>query len=147
MERPSCKTYFAVLFDIDIEKNAHLIKEGAQCLPQDIGIFNKDEVERFIVERLDVVPKWDRHHFVIGYNEHYDVDVNKMIRVTLKGLFGKERELKELCERFSVTLMLEIVPYIVANTDEPTQILSLYKDIIALLYNSGAEVDMDYYII
>ena len=146
-ERHSCKTYFAVHFDFDMQKNAALIRERHDCKPEDIGIFNKCEVEEYIVDTFGVTPEWKRHHFVIGYNANYDVNVNQMIRVTLNNLFGKEDKIRELCEKFGVTTCLEIVPYIVEDSNEPTQILSLERDIINFLYNSGTEMDLDYYIL
>lgn len=142
----SCHTYFAVHFEIDMEKNAEYIRNGIECTPEDLGIFNKNEVEKFIVEQFGVTPVWDRHTFFIGQNANYDVDVNKMIRITLKDLFGKEENLRELRKRFGVETMLEIVPYISVDCEKPTQILSLDRDIIEFLYKSGTEVDLDYYV-
>lgn len=115
--------------------------------PEDIGIFNKKEVEKFIMEELGVTPIWDKHHFIIGYNENYNVNVNKMLRVTLKDLFGKEEQLKKMQEMFSIQIYLEIVPYISSESSEPSQILSIEKDIIAFLYKSNIEMDLDYYLI
>lgn len=147
MEKHSCKTYFAVYLSIDKEKNCELLRERLDCAPEEIGIFNKDEIEKFITDTFGVIPVWDRHCFIIGYNERYDVDVNVMLRVTLKGLLGKEAELRALQDKFSVATVLEIVPYIVADSDEPTQILAVDRDIVEFLYKSGAELDIDYYII
>ena len=147
-EKHSCKTYLAVCFDIDIQKNAELLRERRDChycLPEEIGIFNKREVEEYIVGELGITPEWNRHHFVIGYNENYNIDVNEMIRVTLKDLFGKEDKINELCKNFGVTVVLEIVPYIITESDVPSQILSLDRDIIEFLYQSGVEMDLDYY--
>ncbi len=143
----SCRTYLGVRFDFDIKKNAAAQKEGRDCLLEEIGIFNKQEVERFIVDELGVTPEWKRHSFVIGFNDEYDIDVNKMLRVTLKELFGKEEKIKELCSRFGVTTALEIVPQIASDSKEPKQILSLDPDIIDFLYDSGTAMDLDYYVI
>ena len=145
MEHHSCATYFAVCFDIDVDKNAALLRKSLDCTPEEIGIYNKEEVEAAIIE-LGVIPKWHRHRFVIGYNDNYDVNVNEMIRVTLKELFGKEAAIKELCDKFNVTAMLEIVPHIAKSSNEPTQILSLESDIIDFLHKSGTQMDLDYYI-
>lgn len=142
----SCHTYFAVHFEINMEKNAEYIRKGIECSPEDLGIFNKNEVERFIKEQFGVTPVWERHTFHIGHNERYDVDVNNMVRVTLKDLLGKEEKLCELRERFGVETVLEIVPYISVDSEMPTQILSLDRDIIEFLYKSGTEVDLDYYV-
>ncbi len=147
MEKHSCKTYFAVLFKFDIKKNIALLKERDDCLPEEIGILNRNEVEKFIADMFGVKPEWNRHHFVIGFNDDYDVDVNAMLRVTLKDLLGKEDKVKEMCGRFGVTASLEIVPQIAANSEEPKQILSLDKDMTDFLYLSGTLMDLDYYVI
>ena len=146
METHSCKTYFAIGLEFDKRKNAALLKERRDCLPEEIGILNKDEVERAIVTRLSVTPVWRRHSFEIGLNETYCADVNEMIRVTLKDLFGKEERLKKLQEEFSASMVLEIVPCIESGSADPKPVLSLGQDIIAFLYESGAEVDIDYYV-
>lgn len=147
MEKHSCKTYLSVNFEFDRKKNAELLRLHRDCTPEELGIFNKEEVEDFITEKLGVTPKWRRHHFVIGYNEKYDVDVNEMLRVTLNGLFGKEDLIKELQQKFALTAVLEIVPYIAEESEEPKQYLTLERDIIDFLYKSGAEMDLDYYVI
>lgn len=147
MERHSCKTYFAVHFNIDREKNAALIREGRECKPQDIGIFNCGEVEKFIVEKLGVTPIWARHTFIIGLNDKYDVDVNVMLRKTLHNLFGKEELIKLMQKKFSVETVLQIVPYIATESDKPNQYLSPESDVIGFLYKSDTAIDIDYYII
>ena len=146
MERHTCKTYFSVAFEFAVQKNAWLLKERKACTAEELGIVNKAEVERFIIEQLGITPQWKRHHFVIGLNEEYNVDVNEMLRWTLKDLFGKEQKLLEMKNRFSLTTTLEIVPHIVVDCGEPSQILSLDSDIIAFLYKSGTAVDLDYYV-
>lgn len=148
MDTHSCRTYFLIGLECDRKKNAALIKERGigDCLPEEIGIYNKEEVERAIRERLGVVPVWRRHSFEIGLNEAYRTDVNEMIRVTLKDLFGKEDVLKKLKEEFSVTTVLQIVPRIESASAEPKPLLSLDSDVVSFLYLSGAEVDMDYYV-
>lgn len=80
-------------------------------------------------------------------NKNYDVDVNNMLRVTLAPFFGKESELKRIAERFGVTFVLEIVPELYASGDDPTPILSLDSDIIKFLYLSGAQHDLDLYVL
>ena len=70
-----------------------------------------------------------------------------MIRQTIKGLIGKEDKIKELKEKYNVSVVLEIVPYIDYDSDEPHQILSLDQDIIDFLSKSTIEMDLDYYVI
>lgn len=147
MEKNSCKTYFSVNFEFDRQKNAASLKEGRECTPEELGIFNKKEVEKFMKDVFGVKPEWRRHHFVVGCNEKYKTDVNKMIRKTLEKLLGKEDKIKEMQKRFSVTTVLEIVPYIASDCKESPQNLSLDGDIVDFLYNSGTAHDMDYYVI
>lgn len=124
MEKHTCKTYFSVGFD-----------------------GNAEELERFIVDNLGVTPGRDGRYFIIGGNSRYSPDVNKMLAVTLKDLFGKEDKIKEMQEKFSVTCALEIVPYIASSSEKPPQNLSLNAEIIDFLYNSGTAMDLDYYVI
>lgn len=147
MENHSCKTYFAFHFDFDRKKNIELLRNSLDCTPEQIGIFNKDEVEQAIVELLGVKPVWFRHTFEIGRNERYKVYVSDMIRVTLNKLFGKEEQILQIKERFNLTTSLIIVPHIVADSELPNQCLSLDDDIIAFLHKSGTSMDLDYYII
>jgi len=146
MENPTCKTYFAVLFPIDQEKNIALLKQKKDCSPEELGICNQQEVGEFLTQTLGVSPVWNRHHFVIGYNDAYHADVNEMLRITLKGLFGKEDKIKEMQTRFGVTTSLEIVPTIVSDAEQ-RQNLSLDPDITDFLYSSATAMDLDYYVI
>lgn len=136
-----------VRFDFDRKKNIESIRNHKPCSPEGLGIFNKDLVEQYIIENFGVTPQWKRHHFILSYNDNYDVDVNHMLRSVCKNLFGKEDKIKEMQEKFSVTTTLEIVPYIVSDSDEPKQILSLDRDIIDFLSLSNTTMDLDYYII
>lgn len=147
MQKHSCKTYYTIGFEFDEKKNVAVLRDGRDCSPEELGIFDKDEVEKFVVENFGIIPEWRRHHFVLGLNEQYNVDVNEMIRVTLKNLLGKEDKIRQMQKLFSVQTALEIVPYIVAESEEPTQLLSLDDDIIAFLYKSCTAHDLDYYII
>ena len=147
METHTCKTYFTVNFEFDLKKNAELIRKGTPCVPEDLGIFTKDEAEKFLRERLGVDPVWKRHHFEIGRNETYRADINEMIRITLKDLFGKEALLKELQQTFGVTTSLVLVPYIASESEETHRNLSPDRDVIAFLFESNTMHDMDYFIL
>ncbi len=147
MNENECTTYLSICFDFDKQKNAEIIKEGRSFSLEEIGIFNKDEVEKYLANALEIESRFDRHHFIIGFNNKYNIDVNKMIRQTIKGLIGKEDKIKELKEKYNVSVVLEIVPYIDYDSDEPHQILSLDQDIIDFLSKSTIEMDLDYYVI
>lgn len=145
-QKHSCVTYFAFQFEIDRKKNAELLKLGRECQPEQIGIYNKDEVEQAIINALGVKPTFCRHQFEVGRNDNYSVYVSDMCRVTLKGLFGKERAILELKRKYNLSTTLEIVPYIFADSEEPNQCLSLDKDIVEFLYKTETEMDLDYYV-
>ncbi len=142
----TCRTYFSVEFEFDTKRNAELLRQRSEHAPEEIGIFNKDEVEKFIKENFNVTPVWYRHHFVIGYNGNFNVDVNEMVRVSLKDLFGKERKIKELQKKFPVSTVLEIIPQIIVNNKQPKPYLSLERDIISFLHKSNTILDLDYYV-
>lgn len=146
MTRHECKTYFRVLFDFDRKANAAFLRENREPTPEDLGIFRKDEAERYILDTFGVTPVWEFHSFILGYNETYDVDVNKMIRKTLCGLMGKEEQIRAMRRRFGVDTVLEVVPYLLSDSPDPNPCLSLENDIIAFLYKSGTEYDIDYYV-
>ena len=145
-EKHSCKTYLAVRFEFDAQKNAEFVRAKKFPAPEDIGITNKTEVERKLTS-LGVEYAWKRHGFIVGLNSEYEVDINAMLRKTLSGLLGKEAELKRICRDYGVSLALVAVPQIAAESDEPKPYLSLADDIIAFLYKSGATTDLDYYIV
>lgn len=147
MEKHTCKTYFSVNFQFDREKNAALLRERRTCSPEEIGIFNRDEVEKFISEAFGVKPKWNRHHFIIGGNAKYASDVNRMLAVTLKDLFGKEDKIKEMQRKFGVSTTLGIVPCIAGRAEKPPQELSLSQTAIDFLYLSDTGLDLDYYVL
>ncbi len=88
----------------------------------------------------------DPYGYRTQYNLDYDVDVNNMLRVTLAPFFGKEEEIKRVCDLYRVSFVLEIIPELCASSEDPTPILSLDNDIIKFLYLSGVEHDLDLYI-
>ena len=122
-----CLTYFFVEHDGNLDK-----KEFCKILNLD-----ENKIEHFSTDNT----------IEIGRNEIYDVDVNKMVRVSLKDLLGKEKELIYLKEKYNLYYALERVPSIVADTTEPHPILSLDGDIVEFLAKTGTVDDLDYYII
>lgn len=83
--------------------------------------------------------------FMLGYCGDYDVDVNGMIRKTLSVLEGKEEALAHIRDAGG-HLCLEIVPHIVAGSEEPAPILSPEPDIIEYLAKHEIRLDIDYYV-
>lgn len=82
-----------------------------------------------------------------GLNEEYDVDINCMIRKTIKDIFGREDEFAALLREYNAKAYLVIVPYIVHASPLPAPILSLDNDIIAFLHRTGIGEDLDYYVL
>lgn len=88
-----------------------------------------------------------KNGYEIEVNRKYDVDINNMVRKTIKHFVGKEKEVKQMLQKLDAELSLEIIPYLCADSEYPNPILSMDKDIIAFLHQSGTELDIDYYII
>lgn len=146
MDKHTCATSFSFVLDCDIDlvrKNGGFTK----CSAEQAGILNKDEAEQAIASTLGVTPVYRFGRLEIGRNEDYNVYVSDMIRVTLRDLFGKESQIVELKKRYNLTSYLLIVPYVVADSEQPKQCLSLDDDIIAFLYKTGTSMDLDYYVI
>lgn len=89
----------------------------------------------------------EKYAYHTEVNKNYDVDVNNMLRATLAPFFGKEERMKNIANEFGIKFVLEIVPELYASSPLPTPILSLDKDIIEFLYLSGAEHDLDLYLL
>lgn len=102
-------------------------------------------------QMLDAFTKdWRRlrdGEYEIANNEIYDVDINNMIRKTVRAFIGREKEVKQLLKRLGAQLYLEVVPHIYADSERPKPILSLNADNVAFLYKSGILFDLDYYIV
>ena len=82
--------------------------------------------------------------FRVGSNREYDVNLNVMLRKTLKPLLGKENKLIALARKYGLTYSLVRVVYLKA--DEINPILSLENDIIEFMCITQTEDDLDYYV-
>lgn len=82
----------------------------------------------------------------VGDNRRYNLDVNVMLTETLRELFGKERELKELREELSLDYSLVISPILKSESESPLPILSLDDKIIKFLYLTGTHHELDPYV-
>ncbi len=122
MKKHTCYTYFAVIGDIpaDVLLSALSLREGQL--------------------------KIGKGKITLGKCRTYSVNVNDMYRETLSPLFGKERILADLRDRYALSYYLVAVPEIAHDSEEPTPILSLEPDIVEFLYRSGTEHDLDYYV-
>lgn len=122
-----CLTYFLVKFDI----NNFDYDDFANQLNLDLKLLKRFGTDETIE---------------IGRNELFDIDINVMIRRSIKDLIGKEDILLKLKNKYNLEYYIERVPWLVANTEKPRQILSLDYDIIAFMYKAQVCDDLDYYI-
>ena len=119
-----CLTYFAVYFKDEF----------------DLGDF----CEKLGLDEAQIRPLIKKNKIEIGKNENYNVDINEMLRETLKDLFGKEDVLFQLKEDYQLEYYLVRVPLLSADAINP--ILCLDRDLIEFLYLTTAEDELDYYV-
>ena len=123
----SCYTYFAVIYSDDNFNLDEFIKN--------LGL--KDYT-------IKVFPS--RKKIEIGYNDKFNIDINFMLRETLKDLFGKETYLLEMKEKYNLEYYLERVLCLKKKTGLVHPILGLDNDIVEFLYKTKTIDDLDYYI-
>lgn len=124
----SCLTYFCVIYD----KNNFNLEDFKKML----GLTDNDFSISLKKQKIE-----------IGRNDYLNIDINIMIRETLKKIFGKENILVELKEKYGLEYYLVRVVYIKSEEGEIHPILSLDNDIIEFIYKTKAKEDLDYYII
>lgn len=120
-----CLTYF--LIDSSNKINTNEIIKLLNINNNDIGKITEKSIE-------------------IGRCEEYDVNINNMIRVTIKELIGKEELLLKIKEEYNLNFYLSKVINIDNSCDEPMPILGIEEDIIEFLYKTKTIDDIDYYI-
>ena len=81
-------------------------------------------------------------HVEIGRNELFNIDINVMVRESIKDLIGKEDILVKLKNKYNLEYYLERVLGIYVDGIHP--ILSLDSDIIEFLYKSKT-IDFNVY--
>ena len=134
MKNHKCRTFFVIIGDFNA-------KDVLNALEVDnYEVFSKGEAYK-ISKRIR-----ERDEIKIGFNENYNVDINEMIRATLKGLINKTDVLKTLKKELSIDYALVLVPEIYSDSEEPNPILSLDRDIIEFLYLTETDIDLDYYV-
>ncbi len=130
----ACHTYFKIIGDLDPD----FISYALDTTPDEF------------IKKGTIIPRsgrvMDHDDYIIGYNDTYNVDINKMIRHTLRDIIGKAELLNKMRVRLSLEYYLVVVPKIDSESDEPNPLLSLDNDIIEFLCKSGAQHDLDYYI-
>lgn len=125
-------TYFGVIYnenDFDLEEFKEKLNLSDFKVEDYASRLNEDN-KRFKIE--------------IGCCDRFNVDVNVMIRETLKELFGKEQILSDLKKEYNLEYYLERVIHL--DCDKVQPILSLDSDIIKFLYEADVVDDLDYYV-
>lgn len=134
MKQHKCRTYFMITGNFDINEIVNTLDLKAY------KAYKKGE-EYKISKR---VREFDE--IKIGFNDNYNVDINEMIRETLKEISTKIDALVNLKKELNLEYALILVPEIYSDSEEPKQILSLESDIIEFLYLTKTEIDLDYYV-
>jgi len=140
LDSPECFQMFnSKLADPDIssEEMDRVLHEA-----MDIGLVH-DALEELSDQFMH--RSWENYR--IGLNSNYNVDVNVMLKETLKELLGKEDRLKAIHDRYCACLTLHIEATISKDSDEPKQILSLDRDIIEFLHRTGTKLDFRYFVV
>lgn len=134
MKNHKCRTYFRIIGDIEVSELLSTLNVKADK----------------IINKGDVHPKskkvWEYNDVKIGFNDIYSIDINEMIRETLKNLIPQTEMLSKLKKEYSLQYYLVLVPEIYSDSEEPKQYLSLERDVIEFLYLTETEIDMDYYV-
>ena len=120
-----CLTYFYIHSDKSIDS-----KEIIKLLE-----LNENSISKVTEQSIE-----------IGRCSSYDVNINNMIRYTIKELLGKEELLLELKEKYNLEYYLSKVVDLDDDCDEPTPILGLEADVIEFLYKTKTIDDLDYYL-
>ena len=134
MKNHKCRTYFRIIGNFNSQEILNALSVKAD------KVYNKGE----IIEKSKRIRENDE--ITIGFNDEYDVNINVMIRKTIKDLTSKIEILSNLKKELNLEYYLVLVPEIYSDNDEPNQILSLERDIIEFLYLTKTEQDLDYYI-
>ena len=122
----SCFTYFCVRYNDNF--NLEDFKKELGLVDKVIHVKNS----RKIIE--------------IGLCKKFNIDVNIMVRESLRVLFGKEKILLKFKEKYDLEYYLERVVYICKEDGVIHPILSLDFDIVEFLYKTNTIDDLDYYV-
>ena len=109
-------------------------------------IINTNEIIKSLEIDESVISKITEQSIEIGRCEQYDVNINNMVRYTIKELLGKEETLLMLKEKHNLEYYLSKVMVVDDMCDEPTPILGLEADVIEFLYKTKTIDDIDYYV-
>lgn len=141
-----CKVYFNIDLPYNKEKFFALLKKKMtpkEIKPEDISVLYLDDVEKEL-QNFGVQYQKNTHSLQVNTNEEYEVYISDMVRDVIVPFIGKEKWLLHLQKRYNLEYTLEIIPTIDLNCEEVKPCFSLDQDIIAFLYLSNTQLDMDY---
>lgn len=127
----SFNTYFAIIYE---EDNFDLEEFKLK-----LNLYN------FVIEEYGKKVCENKFVIKIGHCNKFNLDINIMIRDSIKELIGKEEILLELKNKYNLEYYLERVVYLKNIKDGVFPILSLDNDIIEFLYKTKTIDDLDYY--
>lgn len=108
--------------------------------------FNAEKLIEILALDKRIIGKVTEKSIEIGRCETYDVNINNMIRSSIKALLGKEDTLLELKAKYNLTFYLAKVINLDNSCNEPMPILGLEADVIEFLYKTKTIDDLDYYL-
>lgn len=144
-----CKVYFNIGLPYDKEKFLSLLKKKIapkEIKPADISVLYLDEVEKEL-QNFGVNYKKSTHSLQVNINEDYEVYISDMVRDVIVPFIGEEKWLLHLQKKYNLEYALEIVPTIDLQCEEIPPCFSIDQDIIAFLYLSNTQLDIDYYVL
>ena len=109
-------------------------------------MINMDLIVKELGLSEDVISKMTEQSLEIGRCEEYDVNINNMVRTSIKPLVGKESILLSLKEKYNLEFYLSKVVLLDTKSNIPNPILSLEGDVIEFLYKTNTIDDIDYYL-
>lgn len=131
MKKNHCYTYFTILGNFKTDEITKIL--GLTPTEKwDIGDLRRDGKTRYDFAR------WN-----YGRCEEYDWLVENQMMKTIENLIPKINDLKQVKEKFDVSLFLQIVPNIYT---EEKMCLAPSRQVIEFCYHSGTEIDIDLHV-
>lgn len=152
LEKPkhTCLTYFSIWFEPSrrLELYKELVHNQLYSDDEIYTLFKEDDTletcavkaeVRKIIKDVEQFEYW----FRLGLNKEYNMDVNLMIKKTLKSLFGKEKELKKIQQELCVPMILNVYATIIKDSEEPKQNFQLSDDVLEFLNKTGIKLNLE----
>ena len=131
MRNNHCYTYFIITGDFKTDEITKILGL-TPCEKWDIGDLRRNGNSRY-----------DFASWKYGLCEEYDWEVEKQMMKTIEDLVPKTNELKQIKEKYDVSMYLRIVPNIYT---EEKMCLAPNRQIIEFCYHSETEIGIDMYV-